>query len=276
MNLITLFRHFRLRKWLPMYADGMLDKDLQEQVEAHLSQCPECSDRFIELENIRKAMVVENAKKVPDSESAPAWTNLQGALRTSQQQRSYNSRFMQTGWALAATMLLTASVLFLGRDTTNRTELQSVQASAVFDLNGLVQTFHEEKGREEFYTRQGAIPVNQGQCCIVNYYDAAMIAALQEHCNILKNRLLKSSDGKSIILECVIEGNIITIVQQDINAISPISSISSEIKVVTGIEYERLVQNDVKITRWKSGEGKVTVLGDIPDTDLEILIGASI
>ena len=67
----------------------------------------------------------------------------------------------------------------------------------------------------------------------------------------------------------------ITIIRQTENAVSTLENVNTQKQVITGVVYERSLKNDVQITRWQSDSGKVTVLGDLSDTELKILIGAS-
>ncbi len=258
--------------------DDALDKPLKKQVETLLSDCPDYSGHLDELKKIRSNLSEESTRQVPVPKAEFMWTKLQSTSELSFNQFPSRGKLMQTGWALACTLLLTASILFFAREKSSSPISQSVQSSSVFDINGLIETFHESEKRQQFYTAQGATPITQGQCCIsdcAGCCDTRMLTALQEHCSALKNRLLKSADGSCIIIECSLQGNMITIIRQTENAVSTLENVNTQKQVITGVVYERSLKNDVQITRWQSDSGKVTVLGDLSDTELKILIGAS-
>jgi|GEM_PF-4656074 len=278
MKISVLYRQFRLHKWLPMYMDGALDKQLKEQVDDYLAESTDFSNHLEGIKEVRSALNEESSREIIVPEADFFWTKLQAHSDYSLNQPRLNSRLMQMGWALACTILLTASLFFIAREKQTYQSIQNVQASSVFDINGLIEAFHETDKRQQFYADQGAIPITQGDCCTVNCAgccDTRMLDALQKHCNALKNRLLKSADGTCVILECSIKGNMITIIRQDENAVSTLKTKNPQKQEITGIVYERSLKNDVQITRWKSDSGKVTVLGDLSDTELEILIDAS-
>jgi len=119
---------------LPWYANGTLDDAERRQVEAHLSDCPQCKEAITALKRLRTR--VKDIELQGQSPGELGLVRLKRRIRseTASAANSSRRRWLLPALAAAAIVIVAQAGLMLNINATNRQAMQLMSAPAAGDI----------------------------------------------------------------------------------------------------------------------------------------------
>jgi len=279
-----MFRYFhnkRYDKLLLRYAEGLLDSELKDEVESHISKCNRCKEKLGHIEFCNKAFQVGNIN--PEfNNSEILWNQIRmkiEAVDLKRQNVNYSRpipRIVFKPVFIGVSLVLFLIAISFWSDFLNLDPLGgrniTQQAGVAFDLGYYLDLKDIPDKQEEFNNtfKVKTIGINEIKRHPNLTTDCYKI--LKRTCSVNNTRLLTSNGNECLEFSSSINGKQFTVLQQSSGTNWLFGNYTIGKKYISGVECFIVIDENTTAVNWKGKSGNYMIVGNLTESEIEKIV----
>jgi len=279
--MFTYFHNKRYDKLLLRYAEGLLDSELKDEVESHISKCNRCKEKLGHIEFCNKAFQVGNINpEINNSEIL--WNQIRMKIEAADLKRqnvNYSRPiprivFKPVFIGVSLVLFLIAISFwsdFLNLDPSGGRNITR-QAGVAFDLGYYLDLKNIPDKQEEFNNtfKVKTIGINEIKRHPNLTTDCYNI--LKQTCNVNNTRLLTSNGNECLEFSSSLNGKQFTVLQQSSGTNWLFGNYTIGKKYISGVECFIVIDENTTAVNWKGKSGNYMIVGNLTESEIEKIV----
>ncbi len=279
-----MFRYFhnkRYDKLLLQYAEGLLDPDLKDEVEKHISKCKRCKEKLEHIEFCNKAFQVGSINPEINNPEI-LWNRIRMKIEVADikhQSGFYNSpipRIVFKPVIIGVSLLIFFIAISFWSDLLNfgpsdgRNVIQ--QAGVAFDLGYYLDLKDIPDKQEEFNNTFNVKTIGINEIKRHPNLTTDCYKILKRTCSVNNTRLLTSNGNECLEISSSINGNQFTVLQQGSGTNWSFGSYTIGKKYISGVECFIVKDGNTTAVNWKGKSGNYMIVGNLSESEIEKIV----
>jgi len=279
-----MFRYFhnkRYDKLLLRYAEGLLDSELKDEVESHISNCKRCKEKLGHIEFCNKAFQVGSINPEINN-SKILWNQIRMKIEAAELKRqnvNYSRpipRIVFKPVFIGVSLVLFLIAISFWSDFLNLDPLGgrniTQQAGVAFDLGYYLDLKDIPDKQEEFNNtfKVKTIGINEIKRHPNLTTDCYKI--LKRTCSVNNTRLLTSNGNECLEFSSSINGKQFTVLQQSSGTNWLFGNYTIGKKYFSGVECFIVIDENTTAVNWKGKSGNYMIVGNLTESEIEKIV----
>ena len=279
-----MFRYFhnkRYDKLLLRYAEGLLDSELKDEVESHISKCIRCEEKLGHIEFCNKAFQVGSINpEINNSEIL--WNQIRMKIEAADLKRhsgfysKLTPRIVFKPVFIGVSLLLFLIAISIWSDLLNfgpsggRNITQ--QAGVAFDLGYYLDLKDIPDKQEEFNNTFNVKTVGINEIKRHPNLTTDCYKILKQTCSVNNTRFLTSNGNECLDFSSSINGKQFTVLQQGSGTNWSFGSYTIGKKYISGVECFIVKDGNTTAVNWKGKSGNYMIVGNLSESEIEKIV----
>ncbi len=279
-----MFRYFhnnRYNKLLVQYAEGLLDSELKNEVESHISRCKICKDKLEHIEFCHKAF--QAGSIIPEiNNSEIIWNQIRMKIKAADLKRRSGfysrpvRRIVFKPVFIGVSLLLFLTAISIWSDLLNFSPSGgrniTQQAGVAFDLGHYLDLKDIPDKQEEFNNTFNVKAVGINEIKRHPNFTTDCYKILKQTCSVDNARLLMSNGNECLEISSSISGKPFTVLQQGSGTNWSFGNYTMVKKYISGVECFIVKDGNTTAVNWKGKSGNYMIVGNLSDSEIEKIV----
>ncbi len=279
-----MFRYFhnkRYDKLLLQYAEGLLDSELKDEVESHISKCKRCKEKLEHIEFCHKAFQVGSINPEINN-SRILWNQIRMKIKAAdlKHQSGFYSRLIPRiifkPVFIGVSLLLFLIAISIWSDLLNFGPLDgrniTQQAGVAYDLGYYLDLKDIPDKKEEFNNTFNVKTVGINEIKSHPNLTTDCYKILKRTCSVNDTRLLTSNGNECLEFSLSINGKQFTVLQQSSGTNWSFGNYTIGKKYISGVECFIVKDGNTTAVNWKGLSGNYMIVGNLTESEIEKIV----
>jgi hypothetical protein len=279
-----MFRYFhnnRYDKLLLQYAEDLLDTELKDEVESHISKCKRCKEKLGNIEFCNKAFQVGSINP-ENNNSEILWNRIRMKIEAADPKRHSGfyrkplPRIVFKPVFIGVSLLIFLIAISIWSDLLNpdpsgeRNITQ--QAGVAFDLGYYLDLKDIPDKQEEFNNIFKVKTVGINEINRHPNFTTDCYKILKQTCSVDNARLLTSNGNECLEISSSINGKPFTVLQQGSGIDWSFGKYTIGKKYISGVECFIVKYGNTTAVNWKGKSGNYMIVGNLSESEIEKIV----